>query len=164
MKRKIVASTVASVREHHLAVPQHASSRARRSASTRRSRVEPAFDQRSACRAAGRLMSQAQSVGVTVSETIADISIADGYRHRELAEQPPDDAAHQEHRNEHRHERERHRDDGEAHFARAVDARPAARHLPASIWRTMFSMTTIASSTTKPTAIVMPISETLSRL
>ncbi len=35
---------------------------------------------------------------------------------------------------------------------------------PASVWRTMFSSITIASSTTKPTASVSAISETLSRL
>ena len=36
--------------------------------------------------------------------------------------------------------------------------------VPASRWRKMFSTTTIASSTTKPTAIVSAISERLSRL
>ena len=35
---------------------------------------------------------------------------------------------------------------------------------PASMWRTMFSITTIASSTTNPTAIVRPIRDRLSRL
>ena len=34
--------------------------------------------------------------------------------------------------------------------------------MPCSMWRTMFSSTTIASSTTRPTASVMPSSETLS--
>ena len=36
--------------------------------------------------------------------------------------------------------------------------------VPASRWRKMFSTTTIASSTTKPTAMVSAISERLSRL
>ena len=36
--------------------------------------------------------------------------------------------------------------------------------MPFSIWRMMFSNTTIASSTTKPTAMVIPSKETLSRL
>ncbi len=36
--------------------------------------------------------------------------------------------------------------------------------IPPSTWRTMFSSITIASSTTRPTASVMPRSETLSRL
>ena len=36
--------------------------------------------------------------------------------------------------------------------------------LPISIWRVMFSAMTIASSTTKPTAIDRPISDRLSRL
>ena len=35
---------------------------------------------------------------------------------------------------------------------------------PASLWRTMFSSITTASSTTKPTASVSAMSETLSRL
>ena len=35
--------------------------------------------------------------------------------------------------------------------------------MPSSTWRTMFSSITIASSTTRPTASVMPSSETLSR-
>ena len=35
---------------------------------------------------------------------------------------------------------------------------------PCSRWRTMFSITTTASSTTKPTAIESAISERLSRL
>ena len=35
---------------------------------------------------------------------------------------------------------------------------------PSSIWRSMFSSMTIASSTTKPTAIVSAISDRLSRL
>ncbi len=35
---------------------------------------------------------------------------------------------------------------------------------PASMWRTMFSSITIASSTTSPTASVMPSSEMLSML
>jgi len=35
---------------------------------------------------------------------------------------------------------------------------------PSSTWRTMFSITTMASSTTKPTAMVSPMSEMLSRL
>ncbi len=41
-------------------------------------------------------------------------------------------------------------------------AAPSARS-PASMWRTMFSSMTMASSTTKPTASVIPSSETLSR-
>ena len=38
------------------------------------------------------------------------------------------------------------------------------RLLPISMWRTMFSSMTIASSTTKPTESVSAISERLSRL
>ena len=36
--------------------------------------------------------------------------------------------------------------------------------MPSSTWRTMFSSITIASSTTSPTAKVIPKSETLSKL
>ena len=36
--------------------------------------------------------------------------------------------------------------------------------MPSSMWRKMFSSITMASSTTKPTAIVRPISDRLSRL
>ena len=36
--------------------------------------------------------------------------------------------------------------------------------MPSSTWRTMFSSITTASSTTSPTASVMPSSDTLSRL
>ena len=40
----------------------------------------------------------------------------------------------------------------------------ASGFMPASTWRVMFSMTTMASSTTKPVAIVIAISDRLSRL
>ena len=38
------------------------------------------------------------------------------------------------------------------------------RGMPSSMWREMFSITTIASSTTKPVAMVSAISERMSRL
>ena len=38
------------------------------------------------------------------------------------------------------------------------------RDMPASMWREMFSTTTMASSTTKPVAIVSAISDRLFRL
>ena len=38
------------------------------------------------------------------------------------------------------------------------------RGMPASMWREMFSSTTMASSTTKPVAMVSAISDRLSRL
>ena len=85
-------------------------------------------------------------------------------RHREFAEQPPDDAAHQQDRDEHRDQRQADREDGEADLARARAAPPACRGTPSSIWRGMFSSTTIASSTTKPVATVSAISDRLSRL
>ena len=42
-------------------------------------------------------------------------------RHREFAEQPADDAAHQQQRDQHRHQRNADRDDGEADFAGALE-------------------------------------------
>ena len=47
----------------------------------------------------------------------------DGDRHRELAEQPSDDAAHQQQRDEHRDQREADRHDGEADLAGALQRR-----------------------------------------
>ena len=46
------------------------------------------------------------------------------------------------------------------------DPRSAAAigSMPSSIWRKMFSSMTMASSITKPTAMVRPISDRLSRL
>ena len=46
-----------------------------------------------------------------------------GDRHGEFAEQPTDDAAHEQQRDEHRDQREADRDDGEADFAGALDGR-----------------------------------------
>ena len=47
-------------------------------------------------------------------------------------------------------------------FAPSIDA--CIGVFPISMWRTMFSSTTIASSTTNPTASVSAISDRLSRL
>src|SRR6266851_1196205 len=52
----------------------------------------------------------------------------DRERHRELAEQAPDDAAHEEDRDEHRDQGEAHREHGEAHLARAFERRLERRH------------------------------------
>ena len=60
-------------------------------------------------------------------------------------------------------ERDAQRNDGEADLLRAFE-RGFHRRSPASIKRTMFSIITIASSTTKPVEIVSAISERLSRL
>jgi hypothetical protein len=49
-------------------------------------------------------------------------------------------------------------------ISRAPTSDACIGFLPISMWRTMFSSTTIASSTTRPTASVMPSSEILSRL
>ena len=48
--------------------------------------------------------------------------------------------------------------------SRAPSSAACIRGMPASMWREMFSSTTIASSTTKPVAIVSAINDRLSRL
>ena len=85
-------------------------------------------------------------------------------RHRELAEQPADDAAHQQDRDEHRDQRQAHRQHGEADLARAAQRRLRSALMPFSMRREMFSSTTMASSTTKPVAMVSAISDRLFRL
>ena len=86
---------------------------------------------------------------------------ADG--HRELVEQPAEDAAHEQDRDEHRRQRQGHRHDGEADLLGPQERRLKG-FSPSSMWRTMFSSMTIASSTTKPTESVSAISDRLSRL
>ena len=54
----------------------------------------------------------------------------DRQRHRELAEQPADDAAHQQDRDEHRDQRQAHRHHGEADLARAEQRRLACAACP----------------------------------
>ena len=53
---------------------------------------------------------------------------------------------------------------GEADLPRAAGGPPASPASPFSMWRTMFSSITIASSTTKPTDSVSAMSDRLSRL
>ena len=53
---------------------------------------------------------------------------------------------------------------GEADLARALQRRLRCGAMPASMWRETFSSTTMASSTTKPVAIVSAISDRLLRL
>ena len=48
--------------------------------------------------------------------------------------------------------------------SRAPSSAASKRGMPASMWRVMFSSTTMASSTTKPVAMVSAISDRLSRL
>ena len=66
---------------------------------------------------------RAHIIGVVVSETTSEIRIAIDKRDGEFAEQPADDAAHQQDREEHRDQREAHRQHGEADFARAEQRR-----------------------------------------
>jgi hypothetical protein len=74
-----------------------------------------------------------------------------GQRQRELAEQPPGAPGREGQRREHRRQRQRHRHHGEADLAHALDGRLEGRQ-PSSMWRKMFSSTTMASSTTRPMA------------
>jgi hypothetical protein len=76
-----------------------------------------------------------------------------GERHRdaELVEDLPDLPAHERHGDEHRDHGERGGEDGEADLVGAVLGRLLVV-LPISRWRTMFSRTTIASSTRRPMA------------
>jgi hypothetical protein len=69
---------------------------------------------------------------------------------------------HEEQRDEHRDERGRERDDREADLLGALRARPRRASSPSSMSRATFSIITIASSTTKPVAMVSAISERLS--
>jgi len=50
-------------------------------------------------------------IGVSVSDTIIRHDNRHRQHHREFAEQPPDDAAHQQERYQHRHQRHADRDD-----------------------------------------------------
>ena len=104
------------------------------------------------------------SIGVSVSEMTPGNQDGQAQRDGEFVEQPPDQSAHEQQRNEHRHQRGAHRDDREADLPRALEAPPASAVSPCSMKRKTFSMTTMASSTTKPTEMVIAISERLSRL
>ena len=63
----------------------------------------------------------------------ADTAIGHGHGDRELAEQPADDAAHEQQRDEHRDQRDGDRDDGEADLADALERRVAAAASPSSM-------------------------------
>ena len=83
-------------------------------------------------------------------------------RDREFAQQPADDAVHEQQRDEGGDQRHADRDDGEADLPRARRAPPASAASPASRLRNMFSIMTMASSTTKPTETASAISDRLS--
>ena len=111
-----------------------------------------------------RRKNSAHIIGVVVSEIASEMMMASDSVSGEFAKQPAENAAHQQDRNEHRDQRQADRQHGEADLARAEQAPPASRGMPASRWREMFSSTTIASSTTKPVAMVSAISDRMSRL
>ena len=80
-----------------------------------------------------------------------------------LAKEPADNSAHQQDGNEYRDQGDADRQHGEADFLGSFQ-RGLERRMPFSRWRLIFSITTIASSTTKPVATVSAMSDKLSRL
>jgi hypothetical protein len=67
-------------------------------------------------------MKRAHSIGASVSETSAETAI-EAVTVRANSRQPPDDAAHEQQRDEHGDQREADRQHREADLARAVDGR-----------------------------------------
>ena len=105
--------------------------------------------------------SSAHSAGLSVSELNAESSVDDGDRERELAVELPGDAAEEGGRDEHGGETERDRDDG-AGVTSSIALRVASRgDRPSAMWRSTFSTTTIASSTTMPIASTRPKSDSM---
>ena len=72
-------------------------------------------------------------IGVSVSDTTAEMRIVTLERDRELAEQTPDDVAHEQQRNQHGDQRHRQRDDREADLLRRPSARPRSGDSPSSM-------------------------------
>ncbi len=118
--------------------------------------LSPAIDPAVRALAVGAPRNLALSIGVVVSETTSETMIAADRRYRKLAEQPAHDAAHQQDRDEDRDQRGAHRHDSEADLLEPSIAAWKG-DFPLSRWREMFSMTTIASSTTNPVEIVRAI-------
>ncbi len=87
----------------------------------------------------------------------------DAERDGELAEEAADEPPHEEQRDEDGDERDRERDDGEADLRGPLQRR-VERLLPLLDVAAMFSIMTMASSTTKPVEIVSAISDRLFRL
>ncbi len=85
-------------------------------------------------------------------------------RHRKLAEQPAHDIAHEQQRNQHRDQRNRQRQNREADLLRPLQRRRPAGRRPSPGSAQMFSIITIASSTTNPVEIVSAIRLRLFRL
>ena len=74
------------------------------------------------------------------------------HRQAEALEEAADDAVHERDRDQHAHQRERRREDREADLPCRVDRGGERLYLGFSMKLMMFSMTTIASSMTRPTA------------
>ena len=129
----------------------------------RRTRSRGHVDAAVACSLRADVRNRLQSMGVRREGNEAGDQNRHADRDGEFVKQPPQDAAHEQHR------------DKDGRPARAVmerivkpisfepsKARPACAALPCSMWRTMFSSITMASSTTNPTASVSAMSERLS--
>ena len=71
--------------------------------------------------AVSAFMKCAQIIGVTLSETTAEMTDRERHGHGELVQQAADDAGHEQHRDEGCNERHRDRDHGEADLARAIE-------------------------------------------
>ena len=92
------------------------------------------------------------SIGSSVSATKAESTDREGHDEAELGEEPAGGALEERDRDEHRGERRRGGDHREEHLLARRAPRRRARPCPCARWRSMFSSTTMASSTTRPVA------------
>ena len=106
----------------------------------------------------------AHIIGVVVSETTIETTMAVESVTANSRNRRPDDAAHQQNRNEHGDQRDADGENREADLLRALKRGRDRASCPSSRWREMFSITTMASSTTNPVEMVSAISERLSML
>ena len=105
----------------------------------------------------------AHIIGVTVRDTssetaMATLSVTANSRNKRPTMPPIISNG-----NENRDQRCAHGEHGKADFTGALKRR-RHRGIPSSMWRVMFSSTTMASSTTKPVEMASAIRERLSRL
>ena len=92
------------------------------------------------------------SIGQSVSATNVERTDGEGHHEAELGEEPAGGAGEERDRDEHRGERRRGGDARRRTPASRRAPRRRAGPCPCARWRSMFSSTTIASSTTRPVA------------
>ena len=109
------------------------------------------------------LSSLAHIIGVSVSETTADTRMVTRKRDREFAEQAANDVTHEQQWYQHGDERNGQRNDGKTDLPGAFQRRIQGES-PFFQKRSMFSIITMASSTTKPVEMVSAINVRLLRL